>query len=107
MRALFSRLWAGPGGGGDVWKIAYPLILSHMSLVVQLFFDRVFLTWHSPEGVAGAVTGGFFCYVVIMLFTSTAEYLTTFVAQYFGAGRLRRIGPVMWQGVYFAMLAAL
>ncbi len=106
MRALFSRLWAGPGGGGDVWKIAYPLILSHMSLVVQLFFDRVFLTWHSPEGVAGAVTGGFFCYVVILLFTSTAEYLTTFVAQYFGAGRLRRIGPVMWQGVYFAMLAA-
>ena len=107
LRALLNKMWAGPGGGGDVWRIAYPLILSHMSLVVQIFFDRVFLTWHSAEGVAGAVTGGFFCYVIIMLFTSTGEYLTTFVAQYFGAGRPHRIGPVVWQGVYFSLLAAL
>ncbi len=100
------RTWGGPGGGGEVWRVAYPLILSHMSLTVQIFVDRVFLTWYSPEGVAGAVTGGFFAYVPIMLFTSTGEYLTTFVAQYFGAGRPRRIGPAMWQGFYFVLLAA-
>lgn len=106
LRDLVRRTWTGPGGGGEVWRIAYPLILSQMSLTVQMFFDRVFLTWHSAEGVAGVVTSGFFCYVLIIFFTATGEYLTTFVAQYVGAGRLHRIGPVVWQGLYFSLLAA-
>jgi MATE family multidrug resistance protein len=29
--------------------------------------------------------------------------LTTFVAQYLGAGRPERIGPAMWQGIYFSI----
>jgi MATE family multidrug resistance protein len=52
--------------------------------------------------VAGAVTGLFAVWTVIALFTGTGEYLTTFVAQYLGAGRSERIGPVVWQGIYFS-----
>jgi MATE family multidrug resistance protein len=100
-------MWSGPGGGREVAALAYPLILGHLSFTVQTFVDRLFLTWYSPEAVAGAVTGLFAVWSVIALFTGTGEYLTTFVAQYLGAGRSERIGPALWQGLYFALAAGL
>jgi MATE family multidrug resistance protein len=87
--------------------LAYPLILSHLSFTIQTFVDRLFLTWYSAEAMAGAVTGLFAVWSVIALFTGTGEYLTTFVAQYLGSGRPRRIGPAMWQGIYFSIVAGL
>ncbi len=99
--------WHGPGGGREVAVLAYPLILGHLSFTVQTFVDRLFLTWYSPEAVAGAVTGLFAVWSIVALFTGTGEYLTTFVAQYLGAGRPERIGPVLWQGIYFSIGAGL
>src|SRR5262249_3020616 len=37
----------------------------------------------------------------------TAGYTSTFVAQYIGAGRPQRVGPAVWQGIYFGLLAGL
>ena len=87
--------------------MAYPLILGHLSFTIQTFVDRLFLTWHSAEAVAGAVTSLFTVWSLIALFTGTGEYLTAFVAQYFGAGRPERIGPAVWQGIYFSLAAGL
>src|SRR5512143_3643643 len=100
-------MWPGPGGGREVAVVAYPLILGHLSFTLQTFVDRLFLTWYSAEAVAGAVTGLFAVWSVVALFTGTGEYLTTFVAQYLGAGRKERIGPVLWQGFYFSLGAGL
>ena len=33
----------------EVLSIAYPLILGQMSFTIQVFVDRLFLTWYSPE----------------------------------------------------------
>ena len=99
--------WQGDGGGREVALLAYPLILSHLSFTIQTFVDRLLLTWYSAEAVAGAVTGLFAVWSVVALFTGTGEYLTTFVAQYIGAGRPTRVGPAIWQGVYFAAGAGL
>jgi MATE family multidrug resistance protein len=90
---------------GEVLRISYPLVLSHMSFTLQTFVDRVFITWYSAEAVAGLVTGMFLSWSLIGLFLATGEYLTIFVAQYLGAGRPERIGPAMWQGIYFSLLA--
>jgi MATE family multidrug resistance protein len=106
-RDSWRRFWTGPGGAGEVLALSYPLILSQMSFTVQVFVDRLFLTWYSREAVAGAVMGLIATWSVIGVFLGTGEYLTTFVAQYFGAGRHERIGPVLWQGVYFSMAAGL
>jgi MATE family multidrug resistance protein len=102
-----AAAWRGEGGGREVALVAYPLILSHLSFTIQTFVDRLLLTWYSPEAVAGAVTGLFAVWSVIALFTGTGEYLTTFVAQYVGAGRPGRVGPALWQGAYFAVAAGL
>jgi len=87
--------------------MAYPLILSNMSLTVQSFVDRLFLTWYSPEAVGAAVTGFLLAFTIIGLFVGTGEYLTTFVAQYLGARRFHRIGPTIWQGIYFSVGAGI
>jgi MATE family multidrug resistance protein len=100
-----ERYWKGSGGGREVLLIAYPLILGQMSFTLQTFVNRLFLTWYSREALAGAVTGLFVAISLIGLFSTTAEYLTTFVAQYMGAGRPERVGPVVWQGIYFSVLA--
>ncbi len=98
-------MWGGPGGAAEVLALGYPLILGHLSITIQSFVDRLFLTWYSPEAVAGAVAGAFAIWTVVGLFLGCGEYLTTFVAQYHGAGRPERIGPTLWQGAYFAGLA--
>ena len=100
-------MWRGDGGGGELMRLAYPLVLSHLSFTLQTFVDRLLLTWYSAEAVAGAVTGLFAVWAVIALFTGTGEYLTTFVAQYLGAGRRARIGAAVWQGIYFSVAAGI
>jgi MATE family multidrug resistance protein len=37
----------------------------------------------------------------------TAGYTSTFVAQYTGAARPHRVGPAVWQGIYFAIITGL
>jgi len=97
--------WSGPGGAGEVLRIGYPLILGQMSFTLQVFVDRLFLTWYSPDAVAGAVTALFAVWTFVGLCIGTGEYATTFVAQYLGARRQHRIGPAVWQGFYFCVLA--
>jgi MATE family multidrug resistance protein len=102
---MWRRLWRGPGGVGEVLAIGYPLILSQASFTVQIFVDRLLLTWYSPSAVAGAVTGLFATWAFMGLCIGTGAYLTTFVAQYLGSGRPERVGPAIGQGLYFALLA--
>jgi len=100
---MIKRFWEGPGGGREVLLIGYPLILGQMSFTIQTFVDRLLLTWYSPEAVAGAVTSLFTVWCVIGLCIGTGEYLTAFIAQYHGAGRPERVGPALWQGIYFSL----
>jgi MATE family multidrug resistance protein len=107
VRRSFKAFWEGPGGGRDVLQIGYPLILGNLSFTIQTFVNRLFLTWFAPEALAGAMTGLFVAISLIGLFSVTGEYLTTFIAQYLGAGRPQRVGPVIWQGIYFSAAAGL
>lgn len=97
--------WEGPGGGREVLKIGYPLILAQLSFTLQTFVDRLFLTWYSAEAVAGAVTALFVVWTYIGVCIGTGEYVTSFVAHFLGAGRPDRVGRAMWQGLWFACVA--
>ena len=43
----------------------------------------------------------------ICLLQNVAGYASTFVAQYTGAGQHHRVGPAVWQALYFAVGAGL
>ena len=102
-----NERWRGPGGFAEVLGLAAPLILSTGSLAVQEFIDRMFLSWYSAEAIAASMPSGILYFTVLSLFLGTASYVNTFVAQYHGAAQPRRIGPSLWQGLYFALAGGL
>jgi MATE family multidrug resistance protein len=106
INAIKNR-WHTRGGYREVLKIAIPLVLSTGSLSIQHFVDRMFLTWYSPEAIAAALPAGLINFSLMSIFIGTAAYVNTFVAQYYGAKRYERIGPAVWQGLYFALIAGL
>ncbi|MHB9027564.1 MAG: MATE family efflux transporter [Candidatus Latescibacterota bacterium] len=106
IRYFISR-WRAPNGYREVLVVAFPLILSTGSWSLQHFVDRMFLTWYSPEAIAAAMPAGIVNFAVMSLFIGTASYVSTFVAQYYGAEQEQRIGPVMWQGIYLSALGGL
>jgi MATE family multidrug resistance protein len=67
----------------------------------------MFLAWYSPETIAAAMPAGMLSFTVISVFMGTAGYVSTFVAQYYGAKRYHRIGPAMWQGIYISLAGGL
>ena len=106
MQNLKTR-WNSPGGYREVLVIAIPLILSTATWSIQHFVDRMFLTWYSPEAIAAAMPAGMLNFSMVSIFMGTAGYVTTFVAQYYGARQFHRIGPALWQGVYISLFGGL
>jgi MATE family multidrug resistance protein len=106
MQNLKTR-WNSPGGYREVLVIAIPLILSTATWSIQHFVDRMFLTWYSPETIAAAMPAGMLNFSMVSIFMGTAGYVTTFVAQYYGARQFHRIGPALWQGVYISLFGGL
>jgi MATE family multidrug resistance protein len=95
------------GGMREILHLAFPLILSTSAMSIQEFVDRMFLTWYSPASIAAATPAGILHFALLSLFLGTAGYTSTFVAQYFGARRWGRIGPVLAQGLYVALIGGL
>ena len=93
------------GGYRHVLRLAWPMILSTSSVSIMHFADRVFVAWYSQDSLAASLPAGITSFTFLAFFIGTAAYVSTFVAQYCGAGREHRIGPAVWQGIYFALAA--
>jgi len=104
--ALKTR-WHEKLGYRAILTVSIPLILSTGSLTLQHFVDRMFLTWYSPVAIAAAMPAAIINFSLMSLFIGTAAYTSTFIAQYHGARRFNRIGPSLWQGLYFSLFAGL
>ena len=87
--------------------LALPLIVSQGFMTVQVFVDTVLLAWHDPREMAASFPAVMWFWLLFGLLQVTAGYVSTFVAQYTGAGRPERVGPAVWQGIHFAVLAGL
>lgn len=91
------------GGWREVLRLALPLILANSFWTLQITIDRVMLSWYSSDALAAAMPAAMVFWTLLTLLQSTCAYATTFVAQYFGAARYHRVGPAVWQGIYFAL----
>src|SRR5436190_22464634 len=98
---------ATPGGSRELLKLALPLILSQSFMTVQVFLDTVLLSRHDPNEMAASFPAVMWYWLFFGLLQVTAGYTSTFVAQYTGAARPHRVGPAVWQGIHFAVLAGL
>jgi MATE family multidrug resistance protein len=82
-------------------------VLSQSFMTVQVFLDTVLLSWHSPNEMAASFPGIIWYWLFFGVLQVTAGYTSTFVAQYTGAARPHRVGPAVWQGIHFAVVAGL
>jgi MATE family multidrug resistance protein len=89
-----------------VFAVSVPLVFSMAATTVMEFTDRVFLANYSIDAIAAALPAGITAFLVLTVFTGVTSYINVFIAQYTGAGSFLRIGPCLWQGIYFSIMAA-
>jgi MATE family multidrug resistance protein len=94
-------------GLGALLALAWPLVVSNSFTTVQVFIDRLFLSWYNVDTATAAVLANTLFWLPFALLFPTAGYVATFAAQYTGAGRPHRVGPALWQGIYFSVIAGL
>ena len=106
MIARLKNRWQGPGGCAEVLRVAFPLVLSTSAHTIQMFVDRMFLTWHSNDTMSAAMPAGILSFTFVSFFMGTVGYVNTFVAQYTGAQRPRQVGAAIWQGIFLSIAGA-
>lgn len=102
---ILRERWRGPGGGRELLALAWPLIVSNSFWTLQIALDRILLSRHSSAEVAAAMPAAMLFWTPFNFVFHTASYVTTFVAQYTGAGRNERVGPAVWQAIWFSVVA--
>ena len=99
--------WYAEGGYKDVLILSIPLIISTGTTSVLHFVDRMFLAWYSAEALAASMPASMMAHTFMSLFLGIGSYTSVFVAQYHGAARYTRVGPVVWQGLYISAAGGL
>lgn len=95
------------GGSRELLALALPLVVSQGFMTVQIFVDTILLARHDAREMAASFPAVMWFWLLFGLLQVTAGYVSTFVAQYTGAGRRGRVGPAVWQGIHFAAIAGL
>jgi MATE family multidrug resistance protein len=105
LKAHINAQLSGPGGISNLLQIAFPMVISQASDTVMMFFDRLFLSRLGKEHLAASMSGGLTAFMVMTFFMGVAGYVTTLVAQHYGAGQKRRCSVVITQALIFALLS--
>jgi MATE family multidrug resistance protein len=86
--------------------MAAPLVVSTCFWTIMTFTDRMFLLWYSNAAMAAALPAGLVSFTVLCFPFGLVAYISTFVAQYYGAGVPERVGLITWQGLWISLAAA-
>ena len=108
----FFQWWRSDWGPGPLLALALPLIMSTGFTSIMLFEDRTLLYYWDQDSAPAAMGAGTFYWSLMTLPTGLLSYLSTFVAQYMGAGRPERVVVayrhalrLAWMAVPVLMLA--
>lgn len=88
------------GGLREVGSLAYPVILTQISIVTMQLVDSAMVGRLGPSELAAVGFGGIWIWTFMCLFVGTATAVQTFVSQQHGAGQADRCGSWAWQGIY-------
>ena len=92
-----------PGGYAELWKVAYPLIITSATHTVMQFIDRKFLAMNATSDVAAALPGGILSFTMFTFFMITAGFTAAIVSQNYGRKNWKNCARVPWAGFYFAL----
>jgi MATE family multidrug resistance protein len=87
----------------EVAYLSFSFILVLFSASLMGFCDRLILARYSIEGLEAAITALWLSQLFQIPFIRAASMTQIFVGQYKGAGQLKKIGPCVWQMIWFSL----
>jgi len=83
------------------------LVTGMAATTVMEFTDRIFLSHYSVNAISAVVPAGVTAFLVLVFLGGIASYISVFIAQYSGAGKLDKIGATLWQGLFFTLFSGI
>jgi MATE family multidrug resistance protein len=96
-----------PASLREVAKLSFSFILVLFSVSLMGFCDRLLLAHSSLEGLEVGITALWLSQLFQIPIIRAASMTQAFVGQYKGAGQLEKIGPCIWQMIWFSLLSML
>lgn len=93
---------------GDLWtliRISLPLMLFLFCDTLATFTERILLSHFSSNGVHASLNAAYLGNMFQNPCTAIAAMGQVFVGLYQGSGELKRIGPCVWQLIWFSVLS--
>ena len=91
-----------PAGMREVLKIAWPLVVSLSINALMLFFERIFLSWHSTTSLQAVIPAFVLSFMFLCGFMALATYTGVFVSQHYGAKDYHGCSRVTFNGLIIA-----
>jgi len=91
----------------NVWEHSLPPMISCFSSYIMWFIDRCFLSYYSLEALNATVTASALAWGFLGGAAVMAGMIELFVAQYEGANQSEKIGPAIWQMIWFSLFTSL
>lgn len=92
-----------PGGIREVFFLAYPVVLTQLSVTLMSVVDSAMVGRLGPSELAAVGFGATWMWTLFCFFMGAATVVQTFVSQNHGAGRPDECGAWAWQGVWFIL----
>jgi MATE family multidrug resistance protein len=89
-----------PGGLREVATLAYPVVLTQLSITAMHLVDSAMVGRLGASELAAVGFGGVWIWTALCFFIGTTNSVQTFVSQDFGAKRRDRCGFWTWQGLW-------
>lgn len=86
-----------------IWQIAYPIILGSIAQNLINFTDTAFLGRVGEIALGAGALGGIFYLAVIMLGLGFSTGAQIIISRRNGEGKLKEIGPIIDQSIYFLL----
>ena len=88
-----------------VWLLAYPIIVTNMSETLLGVVDTYMVGQLGIIEIGAVGLGASFAWLFYLPLGGLAIGINTFVAQSYGAGKLKDCGYMTWQGLYIALIS--
>lgn len=93
------------GGLRDVGNLAYPVVLTQISVTTTQLVDSAMVGRLGATELAAVGFAGIWMWTVMCFFMGTTSAVQTFVAQHFGARQTGQCGSWLWQGIHVMLPA--
>lgn len=86
-------------------RLSLPLMLFLFCEALVAFVERIFLSYHSTDAVHASLSASYLASIFQTPCVAIAAMAQVFVGLYQGSNELKKIGPCVWQMIWFSLFS--